>query len=122
MRVEVHTVPRAVTLRCSGKIVLGVECEILRCMAETRNEPCLVLDLSRVHAMDAAGLGLLVELHCRAQRRNQALKIARPTRAVCVLMALTSLHSVLDVSGCEEVDLDDGRAASSGVAGRCLTA
>ena len=106
MRVEIHTVPEAATLRCIGRIVLGVESEILRCMAESRGEACLVLDLARVHAMDAAGLGLLVELHCEALRRKRAMKIVRASRPVCTLMALTSLHSVLDVSGCEEAEFD----------------
>ncbi len=106
LRIEVHTVPEAATLHCQGRIVLGVECEILRCMAESRGEACLVLDLGRVHAMDAAGLGLLAELHCEAQRRQRALKIVRASRPVCTLMALTSLHSALDVSGCEEAEFD----------------
>lgn len=106
LRIEVHTVPEATTLHCSGRLVLGVECEILRCMAKSRGEACLVLDLAQVRAMDAAGLGLLVELHCEAQRRNRALKIVRASRPVCALMTLTSLHSVLDVSACEEAELD----------------
>jgi anti-anti-sigma factor len=106
LRIEVHTVPEAATLHCKGRIVLGVECEILRCMAESRDEDCLALDLSQVHAMDAAGLGLLADLHCQAQRRRQALKIVRASRSVCTLMALTSLHSALDVSGCEEAEFD----------------
>lgn len=106
LRIEVHTVPEATTLHCKGRIVLGVECEILRCMAESRGEACLVLDLSQVRAMDAAGLGLLAELHCEAQRRQRVLKIVRASRPVCTLMALTSLHSALDVSGCEEAEFD----------------
>ena len=93
-------------MQCTGRIVLGVECEILRCMAQSRGEACLVLDLAQVRAMDAAGLGLLAELHCEAQRVRRALKIVRASRPVCTLMALTGLHSVLDVSGCEEAELD----------------
>ena len=121
LRVEVHTVPQEATLRCIGRIVLGVECEILRCMVEGRTESSLILDLAQVRAMDAAGLGLLAELHCIALGRNQVLRIVGASRPVCALMALTCLHSVLDVSGCEEGALD-GDAKGLPFAGRYMTA
>jgi len=121
LRVDIHALPQAATLRCTGRIVLGMESETLRCMAESRSEASLILDLSEVHTMDAAGLGLLAELHCMALRRNQALRIVRASRPVCELMALTSLHSVLDVSDCEEAELDGDRKGSC-FAGRYMTA
>jgi anti-anti-sigma factor len=121
LRVEVHTLPQAATLRCVGRIVLGVECEILRCMAEARTEASLILDLAQVRAMDAAGLGLLAELHCTTLRRNQALRIVHASRPVCALMAMTSLHAALNVSDCEEGELDsDGKGSC--FAGRYMTA
>jgi anti-anti-sigma factor len=104
LRVDIDAVGHAVRLRCTGRIVLGLEAETLRCMAESRTEPCLILDLSEIHAMDATGLGLLVELHCRRQRRNQVLRIAKASRCVHKLIALVNLHSVLDVA---ESGLDD---------------
>ncbi|HME32153.1 MAG TPA: STAS domain-containing protein [Terriglobales bacterium] len=121
LRVEVHALPQAATLRCIGRIVMGVECEILRCMAEARTEASLILDLAQVRAMDAAGLGLVVELHCKALHRGQALHIVGASRPVCTLMALTCLHSVLDVSGCEEAELDSDDKGLR-FAGRYMTA
>ena len=49
------------------------------------------------------------------------LRIVGASRPVCALMALTCLHSVLDVSGCEE-DTLDGDGKSSRFAGRYMTA
>jgi anti-anti-sigma factor len=121
LRVEVHALPQAATLRCIGRIVLGVECETLRCMTEARTEASLILDLAQVRAMDAAGLGLLAELHCTTLRRNQALRIVHASRPVCVLMAMTNLHSALNVSDCEEAELDpDGTGPS--LVGRYMSA
>lgn len=88
-------------MHCVGRIVLGLEAETLRCMAESRTEPCLILDLSEVRAMDATGLGLLVELHCRAQARNHRLRIVNASRCVRRLIELVSLQSVLDLTGGE---------------------
>src|SRR5271166_6757804 len=122
LRIDVDAVPHSATLRCSGRIVLGVEVEILRCMAEGRNEACLMLDLGEIRAMDAAGLGLLVELHCRALCSSQALRIVKASRCVRRLIALANLHSVLEVAEAEVSDLGAGDEIRSSFARRSLTA
>ena len=121
LRIDIHATPQTAVLLCTGRIVLGLEVEALRCMAESRKEPCLVLDLSEVHAMDAAGLGLLVELHCRAQRRNQGLRVVNPSRCVRTLVALTNLQSVLEVGYSQDLSHDCGKSRSP-VTRRVMTA
>jgi anti-anti-sigma factor len=102
LRVEVHAVPKTatptVTLRCSGKLVLGWESETLRYMAKSRTEACLILDLSGVQTADAAGLGLLVELHCWAQHSNRVLTLTNVSAGVRKLFSLTNLHSVFEIA------------------------
>lgn len=124
LRIETYTVQQNVTLRCYGRIVLGLEAEALRCMATARPEPCLVLDLSDVEAIDAAGLGLLVELHCWAQQRNKLMKVLNPSECVRRLVALTSLHTVLEIVHSDTLQLVDGSARSRGTDGerRAMTA
>ncbi len=100
LKVDIQSVPPAVSLLCSGRIVLGVEAETLRCIVTSRPERRVVLDLRGVTVLDAAGLGLLVELHCWAQERSNTLTIANTTPRVRRLIALTNLHSVLSVSHC----------------------
>ena len=41
LRIDIHAVDPNVTLRCWGRIVLGLELETLRCMATSRTENCL---------------------------------------------------------------------------------
>lgn len=101
LRVEIHSAPPVVTLVCSGRIVLGVETETLRCMAMSRPERLLLLDMSRVQAIDAAGLGLLVELHQWAQKRAASLVIANPPSRARQLMRLTNLDQVLHLAGAD---------------------
>lgn len=95
LRVEIRSAPPIAKLYCSGRIVLGVEAETLRCMAASRSERSLVVDLQQVQAIDAAGLGLLVELHCRAVENHCDFAVAKPSSRVRRLMALTNLESVL---------------------------
>lgn len=109
LRVDIQSAPAAVKLLCTGRIVLGVEAETLRCIATGRTERCLILDLRGVHAIDAAGLGLLAELHCWAQERNSLLTIANPSRRVRRLLALTQLQPALQMaySAIAEATLED---------------
>jgi len=105
LRVDIHAVPQVATLRCIGRLVLGMEAEMLRCMAEARNEACLMLDLSEIRAMDAAGLGLLVELHCRARSRGRVLRIVKTSPCVRRLIALVNLQPVFGLADVEEIEL-----------------
>jgi anti-anti-sigma factor len=107
LRIDIHAVYPNVTMHCSGKIVLGLEAETLRFMVTSRNEKCLTLDLSGIDALDAAGLGLLVELQCWATQENKALQILKPSRCVRRLITLTHLHSVLQLGDCEKSDTFD---------------
>ena len=107
LRVDIQSSPPAVTLVCCGRIVLGVEAETLRCMAMSRAERLVLVEMSRVYAIDAAGLGLLVELHQWAQKRGASLVVANPSLRPRQLMRLTNLDQVLHLAG-----------ADGGVAGR----
>jgi anti-anti-sigma factor len=97
LTVHVESSPPTVTLLCHGRIVLGVEAETLRCIATARTERCVVVDLHHVYAIDAAGLGLLIDLHCWARERAGWLYITRPSPCVQRLASLTGLDSVLDI-------------------------
>lgn len=97
LKVEIQSAPPEANLICSGRIVLGVEAETLRCMATSRAELQLVIRVSEIHAIDAAGLGLLVELHQWAQRRRATLIIDQPSARMQKLLTLTRLDRVLQV-------------------------
>ena len=119
LRIDIQAARQSATLRCAGRIVLGVESEILRCMVETRNESCLLLDLSKVDTIDAAGLGLLVELYCRALSRNGMLRITKASPCVRRTIALVNLQSVL---GIEAEEGDWLRSKAESPCGRSMTA
>jgi len=99
LKVDIQSAPPVATLVCSGRIVLGVEAETLRCMATSRSERHLLLELSRISRIDAAGLGVLVELHRWAQQRSATLTIANPSPPAHKLIALTGLDRVLHLCG-----------------------
>jgi anti-anti-sigma factor len=116
LRIDIQSEPPAVTLVCAGRLVLGVEAETLRCMAMSRPERNVLLELSRVDGIDAAGLGLLIELHRWAERRAASLTVANPSPAAHRLLVLTNLDRVLRIAGGSSGDArecDDWRSMTA---------
>jgi anti-anti-sigma factor len=72
--------------------VRGQETAIL-CAAVEQQGRNLVLDLSGVDAIDAAGIGLLVSL----QAAGIYLKLVNPTTQVRELLRVTQLESVFEI-------------------------
>ncbi len=88
-----------VTLRCRGRIVRGQETAIL-CAAVAQHGRNLVLDLSGVDAIDAAGIGLLVSL----QAAGIYLKLVNPTPQVREILRVTQLESVFEICDSQSMD------------------
>jgi anti-anti-sigma factor len=89
-----------VILGCEGRIVRGQETAIL-CAAIQQHGQDIVLDLSGVSAIDAAGIGLLVSL----QAAGVYIKLMNPTEPVREVLRLTNVDSVFEI--CESEVLDE---------------
>lgn len=95
----------AVILRCAGRMVRGEETRIL-CAALRRRNQELILDLSGVHAIDAAGIGGLVSL----QAAGVYFKIQNPSPRVREVLLVTKLDSLIEI--CYSPPCDDMTAAT----------
>jgi anti-sigma B factor antagonist len=90
--------------RCVGRIVVGKELSKLRdAVLCELDQQTIMLDLARVEAIDAGGLGLLVFLHTCAHGLGTELKLINPTQHVAELLRLTNLDSVFDILSSENV-------------------
>lgn len=82
----------------SGRIDMGDSLTRLReALITQMGAREILLDLSQVTAIDAAGLGLLVFLHTRAAGRGCMLKLLAPSSQVSRVLAVTHLDSVLPI-------------------------
>ncbi len=113
LRIDIHAVHPNVTLRCSGRIVLGLEAETLRCMATSRKENCLTLDLQWYPRTRCRGTRSVGRVAMLGKPPNKTLRIAEPSTCVRRLIALTNLQSVLQIGGCKNQSMF-GRATISG--------
>jgi anti-anti-sigma factor len=97
-----HSEDRAV-LRCVGRIVAGDEADILRkAVLSQVNSRTVVLDLTRVDAIDGGGMGVLVFLQGWARATEVDLKLMNPTSRVRELFELTNLDSVFEIFSSED--------------------
>jgi anti-anti-sigma factor len=92
LTVKVKTSNNEAILHCQGRIVSGDEHTLL-CAALEQRERKITLDLSRVEAIDAAGIGALVSL----QAAGIYLKLLNPTSQVSQTLRLTKLDTIFEI-------------------------
>lgn len=107
MKVTVRNLGNVSVLSLDGRIVHG-ETDVVREAIQSRlaesqtHTNSMVLDFARVSAVDAGGLGLLLELRREAQARGIRLRVTNASRLVSRVFEITRLDSVFEVS--ERVD------------------
>ena len=106
LRIDIQASNRVVTLHCTGRLVYGVEVEMLRTMVHSRRETNLHIELSQVTAIDAAGLGLLVELQNWAAKTQRTLTLLDLSENLWRMVILTKLCASLEISYSGLIALD----------------
>jgi anti-sigma B factor antagonist len=99
---------------CIGRIAYGIEAaslsgEIAELVPNTHR---VVIDLSGVEMIDAAGLGALISVALAAQASQCSVKLAAPGNLIRQVLELTKLTSVFEV----HPTLDAATLASRGQA------
>jgi len=101
--VAISTHGNVVTLCLRGKIVIG-KTGILRKVVEAQTKSCVImLDLSRVTAIDAHGLGVLLELRQHAESTGIEFRLMNVTKLVGRVLEITRLNSVFNIAAEAEV-------------------
>jgi anti-anti-sigma factor len=108
LKVTVENLGAVAILRCRGRIVRGEETAIL-CAAVQQQERSIILDLTEVESIDAAGIGLLVSL----QAAGMYLTLMNPTKHVREILKVTGLETVFEICELQSTDeIMDGVASS----------
>jgi anti-anti-sigma regulatory factor len=92
LTVTIENLGEITTLYCLGRIVRGDETAIL-CSAVQQEGRQVVLDLARVDAIDAAGIGALLAL----QAAGVYLTLLNPTEQVREILKVTRLDSIFEI-------------------------
>src|SRR5258708_14298181 len=81
---------RVVTVRCQGRLVCGLESVLFGAAVPHRKRDIILVDLSGVTAIDAAGIGALISL----RTAGTYLRLFDPSEPVAQAFSLTKLHPV----------------------------
>src|SRR5882724_13185281 len=99
LSLETRVTEDVAVIRCKGRIAYGIEAaalsnEIAEIAPQTRR---VVIDLSGVEMIDAAGLGQLVSVAVAAQASGCSITLAAPGDFIRRVLALTNLTSVFEL-------------------------
>jgi anti-anti-sigma factor len=99
LTLDVEKANDVAVVRCSGRLVRGVEISTLRdAVVSEQNMRIVVLDLSEVEALDAGGLNALVSLQLWSRTHGVQLKLVNPSPFVREMLVSMRLDQVFDIS------------------------
>ena len=93
------------TVWCKGRIVLGGRLNLLKVATFSQTNAEVMLDLSRVNLIDAAGLGALVDIHKRFQCSTRKMELRDPTSFVYHVLRITRLDTVFHIVRTPQIDV-----------------
>jgi anti-anti-sigma factor len=101
MRLKINTVihDQTAILVCEGPIVRGEEINVLYGKVILQHSSIVILDLSGVTRMDAAGLGILVACYQALLINQRRLVLQNPSAHVSDLLHRTNLHLLFEIVG-----------------------
>jgi len=98
LRISSNKSGNVVTLCLRGRIVIG-ETVALRKVVECQTEASvIVLNLASVTAIDAHGLGVLLELRRHTESKGIEFRLMNVTQLVRRVLEITRLNSVFDMT------------------------
>lgn len=104
MGLKINTVihDQTAILVCEGPIVRGEEINVLYGKVILQHSSIVVLDLSGVTRMDAAGLGILVACYQALLINQRRLVLQNPSAHVADLLHRTNLHRLFEIVGSDQ--------------------
>ncbi len=103
LKVHAKKLGTVAILCLQGRIVRGETAALRNAVQAQSSVGTVILDLTRVTAIDAGGLGVMLQLREQAQARGIDLKLMNVTKLVNRVLEITRLNSVFQVTSGAEV-------------------
>ncbi len=103
LNVNTRNLGNVAVLSLQGRIVNGETASLREAVRAQSTVSAIVLDLGRVSAIDASGLGLMLQLRNEIQSRGMRLRVMNASRFVRRIFEITRLDSVFEVSTPEKM-------------------
>jgi anti-sigma B factor antagonist len=114
LRIHTRNLGNVTVLCLEGRIVNGEAANLRQVMDSQSRASVIVLDLGRVRAVDASGLGMMLELRQQAESRGIRFKLMNATKLVSRIFEITRLDSVFEITSGVELWPAISRARPAG--------
>ena len=102
LKVHARNLGNVAILCLQGRIVNGETAPLRNAVHSQSEVSAVVLDLGRVSAVDAGGLGVMLELRAQTESKGIGFKLMNVTKLISRVLEVTRLDSVFEVtSGAE---------------------
>jgi len=104
LKVHIYPLDNGSALYLEGQVVKGEDISTLKAAALSQaNMSVIILDLTMVDMIDAAGLGALLDLREWAQENGVEFRLENPNSRVANLFRIARLDSLFGISSIHEV-------------------
>jgi len=103
LKVHVKKSGNVAILFLQGRIVNGETAIVRNAMNSLTDASTVVLDLGRVNAIDAHGLGVMLQLREEAETRGTEFRLVNVTKLVRRILEITRLDSVFEINSKPEI-------------------
>lgn len=97
LKVHTRNLGNVTVVGLQGRIVNGETASLREAVYSQSNAGAIVLDLARVTAVDAGGLGMLLELRRLAESNGVGFKLMNVSSFVRQVLEITRLDSVFEI-------------------------
>ena len=103
LKINAKEMGSIVILRLQGEIVRGQTSTLCNAVHALPDVGTVVLDLSGVTAVDAGGLGAMLELRGEMESRGIHFELMNPTQWVSMVLEVSRLNNVFRVTSAAEI-------------------
>jgi anti-anti-sigma factor len=97
LKINTRNLGDAAVLGLQGRLVSGETGTLREAVRSQTNIKAIVLDMARINAIDARGLGVLLELHRQSTARGIRFKLMNVSRFMNRVLEVTRLDSVFEI-------------------------
>jgi len=115
LKIQTRNLGNVTVLCLQGRIVNGETAALRSAVDSQSHVGAIVLDLAGVSAVDASGLGTMLELRRETESRGIRFKLMNATKSVSRVLAVTHLDSVFEITSRGELWPAISRGRSAGM-------
>ena len=103
LKVHAKNLGTVAILCLQGRVVRSETAALRNAVGSHSDANAVVLDLAKVSAIDAGGLGVMLELREQAQSKGIEFRLINVTKLVSRILEITRLDSVFEVTSGAEI-------------------